>query len=146
LLPHDIIEVEVVDDDLIVVAHPYLEEEAFSFTLNPKSVLPGLAEQAQNAGLPVAQYAASKIRSAKDEQHREDQRLNALPQTFYHAAPSFPQDQSLWVTRNRIFVVFPIIIVALFAAMVYYGHDRGRGRIPPPNHHTQASCPPHKQS
>jgi hypothetical protein len=132
---------------LIVVAHPYMEEEAVSFKLNPKSVLPGLAEKARNAGLPVAQYAASKIRSAKDEQHREDQRLNALPQTFYHAATPSPKDQSLWVTRNRIFIVFPIIIAALFAAMIYHGHDRGQGHVPPhPNNHTQASCPPHKRS
>jgi hypothetical protein len=59
-----------------------MEGQACSFTLSPESVLPSVAKRAQNSGLLIAQNAASKIRYAKDEQQREDQRLNALPQAF----------------------------------------------------------------
>jgi hypothetical protein len=128
-LSHDIIEVDAVGDNLIVVACPgtegHEEGEKHSFKLNPKVVLPSVAEKAQKAGLPIAQYAASEIRHAKAEQQREDQRLNALPLAFCHeSTPSF-EDQSLSVTRNRVFIVFLIITAALFATMVYYGHYRG---------------------
>jgi hypothetical protein len=142
-LPHEIIEVDAVGDGLIVVARPYMEEEAFSFALNTKSALPSVAK---NAGLPVTQYAASKIRCAKDEQQREDQRLNTLPQAFCHEPPPSLEDQSISVTRNRIFIVFPIMAAALFAAMVYHGHDRGPGHIAHCNHPAEASRQPHKQS
>jgi hypothetical protein len=124
-LPHEIIEVDAVGDNLIVVARPDKEGVKHSFKLNPKVVLPSVAEKAQKAGLPIAQYAASEIRHAKAEQQREDQRLNALPLAFCHEATPSLEDQSLSVTRNRVFIVFLIITAALFAAMVYYGHDRG---------------------
>ena len=128
-LPYEIIEVDAVGDNLIVVTRPDMEGKACSFTLNPETVLPSVAEMAQNAGLPIAQYAASKIRYAKDEQQREDQRLNALSQAFCHdASPSFG-DRSLSVIRNRVFIVYQIMISTLFAAMVYYGHDRGHEYI-----------------
>lgn len=141
-LPYEIVEVDAVGDNLFVIARPHMEGQACSFTLSPESVLPSVAERAQNSGLPIAQYAASKIRYAKDEQQREDQRLNALPQAFCHeASPSF-EDQSLSVTRNRVFIVFPIMISALFAAMIYYGHDRGHEHVPLTNYPTEASCPP----
>ena len=124
-LPYEIIEVDAVGDNLIVVTRPDMEGKACSFTLNPETVLPSVAEMAQKAGLTISQYAASKIRYAKDEQQREDQRLNALSQAFCHdASPSFG-DQSLSKIRNRVFIVYQIMISALFAAMVYYGHDRG---------------------
>jgi len=128
-LPHEIIEVDAVGDNLIVVAHPgtegHEEGEKYSFKLNPKDVLPSVAEKAQKAGLPIAQYAASEIRHAKAEQQGEEQRLNALPLAFCHESTPPFEDQSLSVTRNRVFIVFLIITAALFAAMVYYGHDRG---------------------
>jgi len=143
-LPYEIIEVDAVSDNLIIVTRPDMEGKACSFTLNPESVLPGVAEMAQKAGLPIAQYAVSKIRCAKDEQQREDQRLNALPQAFCHeASPSF-KDRSLSVTRNRVFIVYQIMISALFAAMVYYGHDRGHEHVSLTNYLTEASCPPHR--
>jgi len=54
-LPHEIIEVDAVGDNLIVVAHPctegYEEGEKHSFKLNPRVVLPSVAEKAQKAGL-----------------------------------------------------------------------------------------------
>ena len=81
-LPYEIIEVDAVGDNLIVVTRPDMEGKACSFTLSPESVLPSVAKRAQNSGLLIAQNAASKIRYAKDEQQREDQRLNALPQAF----------------------------------------------------------------
>lgn len=141
-LPHEIIKVDAVGNNLIVVVCPHMEGEACSFTLNPKSVLPSVAERAQNAGLPIAQYAALEIRYAKDEQQREDQRLNALSQAFCHEDSHYLEDQSLSVTRNRVFIVFPIMSAALFAAMLYYDHDRGAERIFFPNHPTEASGQP----
>jgi hypothetical protein len=144
-LPYEIIEVDAVGDNLIVVTRPDMEGKACSFTLNPETVLPSVAEMAQKAGLPIAQYAASKIRYAKDEQQREDQRLNALSQAFCHdASPSFG-DRSLSVIRNRVFIVYQIMISALFAAMVYYGHDRGHEYIPLTNYPTEVLCMPPQQ-
>jgi hypothetical protein len=141
-LPHEIIEVDAVGDNLIVVVRPDKEGrgegEKHSFKLNPKVVLPSVAEKAQKAGLPIAHYAASEIRHAKAEQQREDQRLNALPLVFCHEATPSLEDQSLSVTRNRIFIVFLIITAALFAAMIYYGHDRCR-HVPRTNHPIEAS-------
>ena len=146
-LPYEIVEVTTVGNNLFVIARPHMEGQACSFTLSPESALPSVAERAQNSGLPIAQYAASKIRYAKDEQQRGDQRLNALPQAFCHeASPSF-EDQSLSVTRNRVFIVFPMMISALFAAMVYDGHDRGHEHVPLTNYPTEASCQsPQKQA
>ena len=144
-LPYEIIEVDAVGDNLIVVTRPDMEGKACSFTLNPETVLPSVAEMAQKAGLPITQYAASKIRYAKDEQQREDQRLNALSQAFCHdASPSFG-DRSLSVIRNRVFIVYQIMISALFAAMVYYGHDRGHEYIPLTNYPTEVLCTPPQQ-
>jgi len=149
-LPHEIIEVDAVGDNLIVVARPdtegHKEGEKHSFKLNQNVVLPSVAEKAQKAGLPIAQYAASEIRHAKAEQQREDQRLIALPQAFCHEATPSLEDQSLSVTRNRVFIVFPIMTAALFAAMVYYGHDRGQEHVPRPNHPIKASRPTQKQA
>jgi hypothetical protein len=71
LFPHDIIEVDAVGDNLIVVARSGREGreegEKHSFKLNPRVVLPRVAEKAQKAGLSIAQYAASEIRHAKAE-------------------------------------------------------------------------------
>jgi hypothetical protein len=124
LLPYEIIDVDAVGANLIVVARSQIEGQTCSFTLNSESALPSVSERAQNAGLPIAQYAASIIRYAKHEQQLDDQRLNALPQAFCHEASSSFEDQALSVTRNRVFIIFPIIISALFAAMVYYGHGQ----------------------
>jgi hypothetical protein len=66
-LPYEIIEADAVGDNLIVVTRPDMEGKACSFTLNPESVLPSAAKMAQKAGLPIAQYAVSKIRYAKDD-------------------------------------------------------------------------------
>lgn len=120
-LPYEIIEVDAIDDNLIVVASPYMEGQVYSFTLNPESVLPSVADKAQNAGLLIAQYTASKIRDAIDEQQREDLRLKALSQAFCHKTSPSIKDKSLSATRNRVLTVFKITSWALFAAMVMFG-------------------------
>lgn len=142
-LPHEIIKVDTIDNTLIVTVRPQMERhnerEICSFTLNPKSVLPSVAEKAQHADLPIALYAALEIRSAKEQQQREDQRLNALAQTFCRDQVQHPEHQSLSVARDRVFMVFPIISAALFAAMLYYGHGRRVERTLFPAHPTAAS-------
>jgi hypothetical protein len=45
-LPYEIIEVDAVGDNLIVVTRPDMEGKACSFTLNPETVLPSVAEMA----------------------------------------------------------------------------------------------------
>ena len=130
-LPYEIIEVDAIDDKLIVVANPHMEGQVYSFTLNPESVLPSVADKAKNAGLPIAQYVASKIRGAIDEQLRNDLRLNALSQAFCQKTSPSLKDKSLSATTNRVFTVFQIISWALFAAMVMFG-----GRAHPPSQYS----------
>jgi hypothetical protein len=145
-LPHEILKVETIDNNLIVTVRPHMkrhnEREICSFTLNPKLVLPSVAERAQNADLPIALYAALEIRSAKDEQQRENQRLHALSQSFCREDVHYPEHQSLSVARDRVFMIFPILSAALFAAMLYYGHGRRAEHILFPAHPTKASRQP----
>ena len=120
-----------------------IDAQRYSFALHSSAAFPSVAQKAEKAGLPVAQFAASKIKQSKAEAQQESDRYEQLRKSCDTAETKSRADTALSVERNLVSLVFPLMAVGLFAAMVHFGHGRKpEDHTPAANHNASAASRP----